>query len=58
MARKRFAGFMRNCKPSMAKKFKEAISRGEKLALNADELAFYNALANNNEAVVLDKWKR
>jgi len=49
---------MRNCKPSMAKKFKEAISRGEKLALNADELAFYNALANNNEAVVLDKWKR
>ena len=35
----------------MAKKFKEAISRGEELGLNADELAFYDALANNEEAV-------
>jgi type I restriction enzyme, R subunit len=36
---------------AMAKKFKEAISRGEELGLNADELAFYDALANNEEAV-------
>ena len=35
----------------MAKKFKEAIGRGEELGLNADELAFYDALANNEEAV-------
>jgi len=36
---------------AMAKKFKEAISRGEELGLNPDELAFYDALANNEEAV-------
>ena len=36
---------------AMAKKFKEAISRGEELGLNADELAFYDALANNENAV-------
>ncbi len=36
---------------AMAKKFKEAIGRGEELGLNADELAFYDALANNEEAV-------
>jgi len=36
---------------AMAKKFKEAINRGENLGLNADELAFYDALANNEEAV-------
>lgn len=37
----------------MAKKFKVASERGEKLSLNEDELAFYDALANN-EASVLD----
>lgn len=36
---------------AMAKKFKEAIGRGEFLGLNADELAFYDALANNEDAV-------
>lgn len=36
---------------AMAKKFKDAIGRGEELGLNADELAFYDALANNEEAV-------
>jgi type I restriction enzyme R subunit len=36
---------------AMAKKFKEAISRGEELGLNTDELAFYDALANNEDAV-------
>jgi len=36
---------------AMAKKFKEAIGRGEELGLNTDELAFYDALANNEEAV-------
>jgi len=36
---------------AMAKKFKEAINRGDELGLNADELAFYDALANNEEAV-------
>jgi len=36
---------------AMAKKFKEAIGRGDELGLNADELAFYDALANNEEAV-------
>ncbi len=36
---------------AMAKKFKEAIGRGEELGLNGDELAFYDALANNEEAV-------
>ena len=38
---------------AMAKKFKEAIGRGEELGLNNDELAFYDALANNEEAVQL-----
>jgi type I restriction enzyme R subunit len=37
---------------AMAQKFQEAIGRGEKLGLNADELAFYDALANNEEAVL------
>jgi type I restriction enzyme, R subunit len=37
---------------AMAQKFKEAIGRGEELGLNADELAFYDALANNEEAVL------
>ena len=37
---------------AMAKKFKEAIGRGDELGLNADELAFYDALANNEEAVL------
>ncbi len=36
---------------AMAKKFKEAMGRGEELGLNADELAFYDALANNEDAV-------
>ena len=36
---------------AMAKQFKEAICRGEKLGLNSDELAFYDALANNEEAM-------
>ena len=36
---------------AMAKKFQEAIGRGEELGLNPDELAFYDALANNEEAV-------
>ncbi|NEX60633.1 type I restriction endonuclease subunit R [Noviherbaspirillum galbum] len=35
----------------MAKKFKEAAERGTELGLNADELAFYDALANNEESV-------
>ncbi|HJV75940.1 MAG TPA: type I restriction endonuclease subunit R [Noviherbaspirillum sp.] len=35
----------------MAKRFKEAADRGEHLGLNADELAFYDALANNEESV-------
>lgn len=35
----------------MAKKFKEAVERGTDLGLNADELAFYDALANNEESV-------
>jgi type I restriction enzyme, R subunit len=35
----------------MAKKFKEAADRGADLGLNADELAFYDALANNEESV-------
>jgi type I restriction enzyme R subunit len=35
----------------MAKKFKEAAERGAELGLNADELAFYDALANNEESV-------
>lgn len=35
----------------MAKKFKEAADRGANLGLNADELAFYDALANNEDSV-------
>lgn len=35
----------------MAKKFKEAADRGADLGLNNDELAFYDALANNEESV-------
>ncbi len=35
----------------MAKKFKEAASRGEELGLNDDEVKFYDALANNESAV-------
>ncbi|UPU37809.1 type I restriction endonuclease subunit R [Geomonas paludis] len=36
---------------AMAKKFRESIGRGDELGLNADELAFYDALANNEDAV-------
>lgn len=36
---------------AMAKKFQEAVKRGENLGINNDELAFYDALANNEEAV-------
>jgi type I restriction enzyme R subunit len=35
----------------MAKKFKAEAERGDELGLNADELAFYDALANNEESV-------
>lgn len=35
----------------MAKKFKEAVERGESVGLNEDELAFYDALANNEASV-------
>jgi type I restriction enzyme R subunit len=35
----------------MAKKFKEAASRGEQLGLSDDEVKFYDALANNESAV-------
>lgn len=35
----------------MAKKFHEAAMRGERLGLNGDEMAFYDALANNEAAV-------
>lgn len=35
----------------MAKKFKEAAGRGGDLGLNADELAFYDALAEKEESV-------
>jgi type I restriction enzyme R subunit len=35
----------------MAKKFKAAAERGADLGLNSDELAFYDALANNEESV-------
>ncbi|MEC5159759.1 MULTISPECIES: type I restriction endonuclease subunit R [unclassified Janthinobacterium] len=35
---------------AMAKKFKEAAGRGSDLGLNADELAFYDALADNEES--------
>ncbi len=35
----------------MAKKFREAAGRGEKLGLNEDEVRFYDALADNESAV-------
>jgi type I restriction enzyme R subunit len=35
----------------MAKKFREAASRGEELGLSEDEVRFYDALANNESAV-------
>lgn len=35
----------------MAKKFREAASRGERLGLNDDEVRFYDALATNESAV-------
>jgi type I restriction enzyme R subunit len=37
---------------AMAKKFQEAVKQGENLGLNPDELAFYDALANNEKAVL------
>ncbi|RXK88212.1 type I restriction endonuclease subunit R [Chlorobaculum sp. 24CR] len=37
---------------AMAKKFQEAVHRGENLGLNPDELAFYDALANSEEALL------
>ena len=36
---------------AMAKEFQEAMKRHEDLGLNEDELAFYDALANNESAV-------
>lgn len=36
---------------AMAKQFKEAAARGERLGLQVDELAFYDALADNESAV-------
>lgn len=35
----------------MAKKFRQAASRGEQLGLSDDEVKFYDALANNESAV-------
>jgi type I restriction enzyme R subunit len=35
----------------MAKKFKEAVGRGETLGMTEDEVRFYDALANNESAV-------
>ena len=35
----------------MSKKFQEAVKRGEATGLNEDELAFYDALANNESSV-------
>lgn len=35
----------------MAKKFKEAVNRGDQLGLHEDEIKFYDALANNESAV-------
>lgn len=35
----------------MARKFKEAAQRGESIGLNEDELAFYDALANNESSI-------
>jgi type I restriction enzyme R subunit len=37
---------------AMAKKFREAASRGEELGLTEDEVRFYDALANNESAVL------
>lgn len=37
----------------MAKKFRDAASRGEELGMNQDEVKFYDALANNESAVLL-----
>lgn len=36
---------------AMAKQFQEAADRGERLGLNSDEMAFYDALATNEAAV-------
>lgn len=36
---------------AMAKKFREAANRGERLGLREDEVKFYDALANNESAV-------
>ena len=36
---------------AMAKKFREEAARGAQLGLNADEVAFYDALADNEESV-------
>ncbi len=36
---------------AMAKEFREAAKRGDELGLNTSELAFYDALANNESAV-------
>ncbi len=36
---------------ALAKEFREATKRGESLGLNLDEIAFYDALANNESAV-------
>src|SRR5690606_32582652 len=36
---------------AMAKRFREAAARGERMGLRPDELAFYDALANNESAV-------
>lgn len=36
----------------MAKKFRQAASRGEELGLNEDEIRFYDALATNESAVL------
>jgi type I restriction enzyme R subunit len=38
---------------AMAKKFREAVNRGEQLGLHDDEVKFYDALANNESAVRL-----
>ena len=35
---------------ALAKEFREAVARGGKLGLNPDEIAFYDALANNESA--------
>ncbi len=36
---------------AMAKKFREAVNRGDQLGLREDEVKFYDALANNESAV-------